>query len=485
MTTEPTTKSRIDRTISPLGVRLPIWLSGWQPLDRWVMGVSGVSLLVLILLLAWGYFSPPGVQEFSWQQRKVGAWERQMSLTFNRVMDQTSVEQNLRVEPELPYRQIWVGRRLVLTFPQPVPYGRTYQLHLSGAQDQQGRQMPGEFTGAFRTPDRQFLTIGVGGETAGQLLLVNLEVNREIPLTPPGRKITQIYPTRDQETVYYLGTKDTIQNQDLYQLSLSSQTSTLLLDHQHYQNLRLQVSPSGEVVIVERIDPQDPTGTQLWLRRGSSGSFQRLDLDTQLAGDFLITPDDRGLLMSQGQGVSVLSLEKDEESESFLARFGQALDIKADGSEAAMVKFNPDYSRSLWIVSNTGDSQEILSTEGSYLGGEFAPADPVFYALVTERDPEDFTESPQLLALNWETGERRTLIRAPFPTELDFSLSPDGRSLVYSVLQPSQGVPDPRAPIGPTGQSIADGQLWWLDLQQADALAEPLEIAGAGVTWVP
>ncbi len=485
MTTEPTPESRIDTPIPPSGYPLPQWLSGWQPLDRWVGGVSGISLLFLTLLLTWGYFSPPGVQEFNWQQRKIGAWDRQMSLTFNRVMDESSVEQNLVIEPDLAYRQIWVGRRLVLTVPQPVPYGRTYQIRLAGAQDQQGRQIPGEFVSAFRTPDRQFLTTGIGGETAGQLLLVNLEVNREIPLTPPGRKITQVYPTRDQETVYYLGTSSTIQNQDLYQLSLSSQTSTLVLDHQDYQNLRLQVSPSGEVVIVERIDPQDPIGTQLWFRRGGAGDFRRLDLDTQLAGDFLITPDDTGLIMSQGQGLSILSLDQDEGAESFLAQFGQALDIKADGSEAAMVKFNPDYSRSLWIVSNTGDSQEILSTEGSYLGGEFAPADPIFYVLVTERDPEDFTESPQLLALNWQTGERRTLIRAPFPTELDFSLAPDGRSLVYSVLQPSQGVPEPRAPIGPTGQSIADGQLWWLDLEQTDALAEPLEISGAGVTWVP
>ncbi len=486
MTTEPTSDSRTDR-VPAAPSRTELWrrISRWQPLDRWVLGVSGVCVVVLVGLIGWGLFSPPGVQEFSWQQRKIGAWERQMSLTFNRVMDQTSVEENLRIEPRLPYRQIWVGRRLVLTLPQPASYGRTYQLRLAAAQDQQGRQMPGEFTGAFRTPDRQVLTIGVEGETAGRLMLVNLEVNRQILLTAPGLKVTQFYPTRDQETVYYLGTTSTVQKQDLYQLSLSTQTSTRVLDPQTYQNLRLQVSPSGEVVIVERIDPQDPTGTQLWIRHGDTGSFRRLELDTQLAGDFLITPDDQGLLMSQGQGISILSLQEQGEAETFLAQFGQALAIKGDGSEAAMVKFNPDYSRSLWIVSNTGDSQELLTTEGSFLAGEFAPAEPIFYTLVTQRDPEDFTESPQLLALNWETGDRQTLVRAPFPLELDFSLAPDGRSLIYSVLRPSQGVPDPRAPIGPTGQSIAEGQLWWLDLEQPEALAEPLQIPGVGVVWVP
>lgn len=486
MTTEPTSQSRTELALADRSrSRLGGWISGWQPLDRWVLGVTGICAVLLIGLVGWGLFSPPGVQEFNWQQRKIGAWERQINLTFNRAMDQTSVEENLVIEPQLPYRQIWVGRRLVLTLPQPAPYGRTYQLRLTAAQDQQGRPIPREFVGAFRTPDRQVLTIGVQGETAGRLMLVNLEVNRQILLTAPGLKVTQFYPTRDQETVYYLGTTSTVQKQDLYQLSLSTQTSTRVLDHQTYQNLRLQVSPSGEVAIVERIDPQDPTGTQLWFRQGDRGAFRRLELDTQLAGDFLITPDDSGLLMSQGQGISILSLQGEMEAESFLAQFGQALAIKGDGSEAAMVRFNPDYSRSLWIVSNTGDSQELLTTEGSFLAGEFAPAEPIFYTLVTQRDPDDFTESPQLMALNWQTGEQQTLIRAPFPLELDFSLAPDGRSLIYSVLKPSRGVPDPQAPIGPTGQSIAEGQLWWLDLEQPEALAEPLQISGAGVIWVP
>ncbi|MEN9278223.1 MAG: hypothetical protein Q6K92_07450, partial [Thermostichus sp. DG_1_5_bins_95] len=67
----------------------PIWLARWfpQPLDRWVAGISLCSFAVGILLVLLGNHAAPYVQDFNWQQQRVGAQDLQMVLTFNRPMD--------------------------------------------------------------------------------------------------------------------------------------------------------------------------------------------------------------------------------------------------------------------------------------------------------------------------------------------------------------------------------------------------------------
>jgi hypothetical protein len=46
------------------------------------------------------------------------------------------------------------------------------------------------------------------------------------------------------------------------------------------------------------------------------------------------------------------------------------LSFARDGSAAAMVKFNTDYTRSLFLVTNQGLQKELLRTTGSILSGE-------------------------------------------------------------------------------------------------------------------
>jgi hypothetical protein len=457
----------------------------WQILDRWVVGITLLSVIIIAILLGLGQHSAPKVREFNWQHQKVGADHLQMVLTFNRLMDPASVEAHWQIDPPLLGRFNWQGRRLVYTLTQPAPYGQLYQVNLPEAQDQQGRAMQAPFVGEFRTPDRQFLMIGVREETRGRLLLTNLETQSQTLLTPPDLKVIQFVPVADGETVYYFATADTVQNQDLYQLSLSSFESRLLLEHRSLQNLRLKVSPRTDLAIVERIDPSDLGQTQLWIKPAGKKAFRRLKLSTEVGGDFLITPDDTSVIMAQGQGLAILPLDPSVPAETFLAQYGQVLAIKRDGSAAAMIKFNTDFTSSLWIVSNTGVTREVLSTEGSILAGEFAPTGTTFYCLVSRANPTDLTESPELVALNWQTNTQIPIARANFPQELNFSVAPDGGSLLYSLLQPSDGVPDPKAPLSQIGQSIVDGQVWLLNLRDPHPGSEPLEMAGVNVAWIP
>ncbi len=44
-------------------------------------------------------------------------------LTFDRPMDHASVEKNLVIDPPLPGKLSWAGRRLAYTLTSPIPYG--------------------------------------------------------------------------------------------------------------------------------------------------------------------------------------------------------------------------------------------------------------------------------------------------------------------------------------------------------------------------
>ncbi len=51
-------------------------------------------------------------------------------------MDHASVEKNLVIDPPLPGKFSWTGRRLAYTLTSPIPYGEKYHLQIEGAREQ-------------------------------------------------------------------------------------------------------------------------------------------------------------------------------------------------------------------------------------------------------------------------------------------------------------------------------------------------------------
>jgi hypothetical protein len=160
-----------------------------QPIDRAALGVMVVlSVLISILLLS-GDRTAPRVRDFSWQDQQVSAEDTAFILTFSRPMNHDSVEANLKIEPPVPGKISWAGRRMAYTPKFPVPYGSQYQVELKGARDQisvrknEGKQME-PFSAAFRTRDRAFAYIGVEGKEQGRLILYNLTTQKKSILSP-------------------------------------------------------------------------------------------------------------------------------------------------------------------------------------------------------------------------------------------------------------------------------------------------------------
>jgi hypothetical protein len=465
-----------------------------QPIDRVALGVMLVlSLLIGILLLS-GDRTAPRVRDFSWQDKQVGAEDTAFILTFSRPMNHDSVEANLRIDPPVPGKFSWAGRRMAYTPLFPVPYGIRYQVELKGATDQISRdkskgKLMEPFTTSFRSHDRAFAYVGVEKQEQGRLILYNLTTQKKTVLTPPDLVVMDFKPYPDGERILFAASDRKTQErglltQQLYTvttgLSFGSDTSEaasdapeaagkldLILDSKNYQNLKFDLAPDGKTIVIQRMNRRNPGDFGLWIVQQDA---KPRPLGNQAGGDFVIAPDSTSVAMAQGQGVGILPLKPEAKPLDFLPKFGVLLNFAKDGSAAAMVKFNTDYTRSLYLVTNQGTQKELLRTTGSIQTCEFAPKRDKLYCLLTQLiKGEEYQEEPFLAAidLNPDPNSKqlpvRPLVVLPNQRDIQMSLSPDGLALLFDQIgtKPPEATDTLRSG---DGQAIATALLWMLPL---------------------
>ncbi len=495
-----------------------------QPLDRAAIGLILIlSVLIGILLLS-GDRSMPRIRDFSWQNKQIGADDNAFVMTFSRPMDHKSVEENLRIEPTLPHspgKISWSGRRMAYTLNSPAPYGSQFQVSLSDARDAftkngSNRATIAPFKASFRTRDRVFAYIGAEGDQAGRLVLFNLTTQDKKILTPQNLTVMDFKPYSTGDKILFSAIDDAAKRSDqavveqkLYTVTTGVQidapkqfdqtqdapTSSpaqpgqvaLVLDNQDYQNLKFDLSADGQVIVVQRLNRRDPADSGTWMIRGNAAP-QALG-NKQPAGDFLITPDSDSVAIAQGQGLAIVPLTPQAEALDFLPKFGTVLSFSPDGTTAAMVKFNTDYTRSLFIVSQ-GVQKEVLKITGSILSAQFDPTKQILYCLLTNLTPGNtYQEQPYLAtidlaaALKGEPQERtmRPIVLLPMQREILMSLAPDGRALIFDQTRADDLAQAERS------AAIANSRLWILPLTgdlTIKAQPQPL-LSGFHPRWLP
>jgi hypothetical protein len=481
-----------------------------------------VTLGLVIGGLLWGgERASARVREFSWQDRQVGADDTAFLLTFSRPMDHASVEQHLKINPPLTGKTSWAGRRMAYTLTLPAPYGTEFQVQLEGATDRftQGRHAAIQpFNGRFRTRDRAFAYIGVEGEEQGRLVLFNLTRGEKQVLTPADLVVTEfkLYPLGDR--ILFAATQRTSQPQGLLEQKLYSVTTgiqvkppgqlnsqenvtsdaarvepagkvELVLDNTDYQNLKFDLSDDGRVIVVQRVKRSDPADFGPWiLRTGASPQ----PLKGEPGGDFLITPDSNSLAIAQGQGLAILPLQPDAKPLDFLSKFGTVLAFSGDGSQAAMVKFNTDQTRSLYLVTNRGVQKELLRQHGSILSADFDPSQQFLYCLLTDLTIQGdlFREEPYLAVIDLKSGNKSPLVSLPDQRDVQFSVAPDGLALLFDqTTRANSGSNEQETLRDSTGKAIAHSRLWILPINAAAPATrsqpEALPLAGLRPRWLP
>ncbi len=455
----------------------------------------------------------PRVREFSWQNKEIGAEDTAFIMTFDRPMDNEGVVENLVIDPPLPGKVSWAGKRLAYTLLQPAPYGEEYQLNLRGAQEEfaasgnLGRIMQ-PFAGTFGTRDRALAYVGTDEEQneKGRLVLYNWTKDEKRVLTPPNLVVLdfQVYP--EAKAILFSAVDRTrpnegIQDSQLYRVETGlnldedeaaefTPTLELILGNEEYQNLQFQLAAGGEAIAVQRVNRNDPADFGLWLVQPDEEP-QPLDL---IGGDFAIAPDGETLAVPQGEGIGIFSLENiQEEPLDFLPRFGQIVTFSPDGSSAVLVDFNSDnpelrYVRSLFLVDNRNREQELLQTDGSVLDCDFDPAQTNLYCLVTELiEGVEYREQPYFVEINLETGESARLAQLNQFQDINLSMAPDGLGLLFSEVVTD--ITDTEEPYFRTdaGEAIAGGQLWLMipGITPEQTQLEALPFSGVYPRWLP
>lgn len=474
-----------------------------QPLDIAVV-VASVLIVSLITLLLWqGDRTAPQIIEFSWDQKQISAKDVAFTLTFNRPMDHQSVEKNLKITPSLPGRISWAGRKLAYTLNSPPVYGDRYQVELNSAYDrfanEAGNHRPNlPFTANFFTPDRAFVYVGAIGAEKNRLIKVNQSNQSHQILTPENLAITnfRIFPDRQRillGAAPYQSGNINILEQQLYQLELEPKDSKsaqsnqmqLVLDSKEYQISKFELAADGKTAVIQRLSRKQVGQYGLWVLslkdqlpapQGDTPARAEFNqpraLESKPGGDFLITPDGSSVAIAQGEGVAILPIipalesksegSKSEASKSepldFLPKFGMVLDFSQDGSQAAMVKFNKDYTRSLFFVTNQGVQKELLRISGSILSAVFNPQKTTLYVLLTDADLNAtmFQEQPYLAAIALSSGKVSRILDLKSQKDIQIDLSPEGREMLISATPMPENSPE-NSPRNSLDSKLSDG----------------------------
>ncbi|MBF2035427.1 MAG: hypothetical protein IGR92_08075 [Leptolyngbyaceae cyanobacterium T60_A2020_046] len=497
---------------------------GHNALDRVALALSSVLAVAAAALILSGDHAITRVQEFSWEARAVGAENTAFLMTFNRPMNPESVTTNLRITPPLPGKVSWSGRRMVYTLTAPIPYGETFAVSIDQARDrlsdaaEPARFEP--FVGQFHSRDRAFAYIGVEGEEAGRLVLVNFSQDgKKTLLTPSDQRVLdfQPYPLGDRILFSAIPTADLTTgnfNPVLYSvatglaptppddfsravLPTSRQPDvagvlTPILPSDDYQNLAFDLSANGRTIVVQRVSRTDPADFGPWVLTEGEDP---IPLETEPGGEFLIAPDSQTLLMLQGQGTAVIPLEAvagedQREPLDFLPEYGRVFDVTSNGTTAAMVDFNQNnperrFTESLMLVTNQGEETELLNVSGSINGAQFDTSNQLLFVLASQVLPgENYVEQASLLAVRLADREIEPLVTFSPQAQVSFSVAPDGLAILISTTNE-----------GAIADATTADPIWLLPLYTTAeerlnarpvALSpEPLPYRGLQPTWLP
>jgi len=485
-----------------------------QPIDKLAITLI-VSLTLVIGGLIWLGNScgnqcllqtGPRVKEFSWENREIGSEDQAFIITFDRPMDHASVEKNLVIDPPLPGKFSWAGRRLAYTLTSPIPYGEKYHLQIEGAREQfrSGNRLGQTlaiFEREFKSRDRAFAYIGTNGEEQGRLIFYNLTEEKKTLLTPANLTVMafEFYP--DGKKILFSAVAknrgiEGIRELQLYQVDSSQSPAKieLVLDNKDYQNNHFDLAKDGETIVVQRIERRNPINFDLWAVK-SGEKPQQLNIQ---GGEFLIAPDSKTLAVTQGEGIALLPLKFETKPLDFLPKFGRILNFSADGTAAAMVNFNTDnakmrYIRSLFYVNNQGLQKRLLNLQGSIIDCQFNATGSDLYCLLTElvTNSQEYKEKPYFAKIDVKTGQVTPLLELADYRDIHISLSPDSLAIIFDQLRTSYDT-NPTNPLTTdSGETIIGGRLWMLipplqdgvKASKSDLIELPL--AGIRPQWMP
>lgn len=481
------------KLIPKLKFKLPS-LKGLTRLKRlqsfdWVVLICIISLAVAIAFVGWrGDQTSFQVTYFSWEGKQIGVKDRYFTLSFNRPVNHKTVEENLVTSPPLPGKISWAGEKLVYTLTELPIYGSKYEIQLQDATPSYTNQPIEPFISVINTHDRAFVYIGIEGQERGRLILCNIIQSnqsttqlKKVILTPADLVVTnfEIYPQGDK--ILFSAFDPSQGNEGINQQQLYTVTTGLnfqvagegepigrikrILNVKDYKNSQFDLSDNGTTIVVQRENYRNPGDAGLWVIP-EKGKPRPLGIQ---ANEFILAPDGQTLAVSQDQGVAIVPLNPQSGSPQFFQGYEKVVGFSKDGTDKLLVKNNPDFTRSLFLVNQEGKGQQLFQTNNPIIGCQFEPRqEQTLYCLkidLVEQEQGKYREEPFLSIFELKTGKEIPFLALPNYRDVQMSMSPDGVALLFDQLVTTPlNLKNNLVTKG--GQGIADGRLWLLPLPE-------------------
>lgn len=459
------------------------------------MVAMGVLMAFTLLILWRGDRTLPQITHFNHHLKQISPRSNQLLFSFNREMNRYSVRRGFKIEPEIAGKFSWIGKKMAFTPVIPFEYGRTYQVEIQSAKDVKGIDMP-VYQSQFHTKTRQFIFLNA----QRQLRLWKSDATET--LTAPGLLVLDYIPVNDGEQIFFsaVDKNEFKQNslaheyhwtafQQLYVFNLSNHSLSKLSEPGFF-NFRFSVSLNGQTRLLYRTSLQENTGGW-WVQRYPNTQWQFLsDLDNT---SYAITPNGQFMLGKKQLAYYLLSTDPDsEKSAQFLGQFSHTYGFNSNATKILFTLPSPQDGFKIYnyvvLLDHQGRRNTYLENQGLLANLRFSPTKEVLYFTMTfDQDDYELSVPYHLHAFDLETSALEQLTDDPKWSDESFSVSPDGRQLIFERFDASDGEnygPDLREDIvghRMTLEMMPD--LWIYDTEKKSLIS--LGIQGRKPKWIP
>lgn len=474
--------------------------------DRTALVIAFILVIFIGVVIGRGNQSLLRVTDYSWRHSNIGAQTRKLSLRFSHPVNPAEIEENLKIDPPLPGTVSWRGRDWFYTLSQIPRYGTNYQLSLALA-GKTATIDAQDFTSLITSRARALVYIGLTDQERGRLVLydiTNPQKPQKIILTPKDLAVRrfQIYPQGDRIVFTAVDPSRRDAQQQLFTVTTGINNANTskkilpgklerLLETQDYDNQRIVLSQSGNVVVLNRQNRQNPADSGLWVLPKNDGPRP-----LGIQGDrFIVAPNGDRLVVSQQGGIAIIPLQTDAGASQFVAGMDQPLAFSPDGDRFLGTQQNIDYTYSLLLYDLTSRTQqEIFRGLYPVLDCQFDPrATDIAYCLradYTQQASGEVKEEPYLALVDLNTRQSQPLLALPNYPEVDLSIAPDGLALIFDQVATSNPL-SPSDLLTQSQKAITDGRVWLLSLPEKLAIGGNVEVipqeltAGYAPQWMP
>lgn len=296
--------------------------------------------LAIAAVLVYGDRVQTSVEYFSLEGKSISPYTEQMTFEFNRSVEREEIEKAFSITPEAEMELSWVGKKMVVSFKEPLLEGQEYSVQLAN------------YENSFTTREKEIFYVDASTENR-QILSYQLASAEAKSITPEDLYVTDYQITADGNTIVFFGTpKDKVEEEDdyslfpnLYSIDLQTEELTVLMtDDENSLNMMFKLSPDGKVILLNRLNLAEdgaPEGTELLISEGG-GKFKPF-WRQPLYGDTIdFTADSQFIVAHDWNRFKILPVKKDAYPEQDLGAYADVLGFTDSGNRLLFLKWKDD-----------------------------------------------------------------------------------------------------------------------------------------------